>query len=160
MKSVTAGSSATAGESDPVVIRMSGTTMRTIAAYLAAVVALVWVLLALQQIGIIHSQLSAGGRIAFATAWAAAYGACLAALRRRRVFLRRDRIDITGSLLPTRSIKLVDIVARRTNVGPGVPHQPILILKDGREAMLPGYLEHNDAFSEWLRTLPYRQRRT
>jgi hypothetical protein len=144
---------------DTVDIRMSRRTMWIIARCLGIVVGVMWLLMALSQIGIIHNTLSPGDRIAFSAAWAAFYIAYFAALSRRRVVLRRDRIDITGALLPTRSIRLDDISARRTDVQLSRAHPPVLILKDGREAKLPAYLEHNDVFSAWLRTLPYRQRR-
>ncbi len=132
--------------------------MQSIARALGIVVGVMWLVMALQQIGIIHSKIASGDRIVFAAAWGVAYVVYFAALGRKRVVLRRDRIDITGALLPTRSVRLDDIVARRTDTQVR-SHPPVLILKDGREARLPSYLEHDDAFSAWLRTLPYRQRR-
>lgn len=145
--------------SDPVVIRICPATIRIIAVYGAVTVAILWASMAVSMIGGVHGRPPLARRILVGVGFTASYGVYLALLRRRRVILRQDRIEIRGSVFPTRSIKFVDIKARRTNVGPGVPHQPILILTNGREVMLPAFLERNETLSVWLRTLPYRQRR-
>jgi len=145
--------------SEAVEVRVSRKTTRMMARALGIVVGVMWLAMALQQIGLLHSEFGTGDRVMIAAAWGAAYVLYFAALGRKRVVLRHDRIEVTGALLPTRSISLDDIVARRTDTQVSRTHPPVLILKDGREAKLPSYLERNDAFLAWLRTLPYRQRR-
>lgn len=81
--------------------------------------------------------------------------ALLVRVRRDRVVLHPDGIDVVRAFWPARHLARADIVARRVHPA-GWRRAPyhILIARDGTTVSLPPYLEHNAALQAWLRTIP------
>ena len=148
----------------PVIVCTDAKTLKAIGVGCATATGIFVFVLALSQwlslTGTVHGPMTGFGRIVLGVTWVAVWLVYLVRLRGRHVTLRKDSIEIGRAFFPTRTVRHADIVARRTDVGPGVPHAPILILKNGAEVKLPGYLEKSETLSAWLQQFPYRQRRS
>ena len=138
---------------DPRTVKTSTTVMGVIAGVMLALA------LFQPEVAPAGHRLTPLQRLAYAGGSLACFLAYRVGIRRSRVALYTDRVEVTLALLPTRRFARSDVVARSTKPGRWTPI-PVLVLKDGRRVSMPVYLERNREFSVWLQSLPYRRKRT
>ena len=143
----------------PIVVRVDPRTIKGMTTALGVVVGVVVAIAVFQpDVAPVGHRLTPLQRFAYVGGFLAFFLLCRIAVRRSRVALYTDRVDVTVAFLPTRRIARADVVARSTKTGRWTPI-PVLVLKDGRRVTMPVHLERNRAFSAWLNSLPYRRRR-
>jgi hypothetical protein len=77
-------------------------------------------------------------------------------LKRSRVVLHPESIEVTRFLSRSRRVVRSDIVARRR--GGRRARYDILITRDGNEVKLPPYLKHSTTFQTWRSAIPLQRR--
>ena len=151
---------ALADQDRAIVVRVDPRTVKTSTTVLGVIAGVMLALALFQpQVAPVGHVLTPLQRFAYAGGSLACFLAYWAGIRRSRVALYTDRVEVTLALLPTRRFARSDVVARSTKPGRWRPI-PVLVLKDGRRVSMPVYLEHNREFSAWLQSLPYRRKRT
>ena len=143
-----------------IVVRVDPRTVKTATTVVGVIFGVVLALALFQPaVSPVGHRLTPLQRFAYAGGSLACFFAYRAGIRRSRVALYADRVEVTLALLPTRRFARSDVVARSTKPGRWTPI-PVLVLRDGRRVSMPVYLERNREFSTWLRSLPYRRRRS
>lgn len=143
-----------------IVVRVDPRTVKTATTVLGVIVGVMLALALFQPaVGPVGHRLTPLQRFAYTGGSLACFFAYRVGIRRSRVALYSDRVEVTLALLPTRRFARSDVVARSTKPGRWRPI-PVLVLKDGRRVSMPVYLERNREFSVWLQSLPYRRKRT
>ncbi len=139
----------------PVVLRTDPRTRRVMQTYVAAIIGLFVVLIALNLAGVIHRARGGMPPVPMGLAIIVMLGGLMWSMHRGRVVIAPDTVTVTRGLGRTRTFARADIASRRVHAsGWRRSYYHELFLRDGTSVNLPPYLEEHAPLREFLHGIP------